>query len=250
MKLLRRHKTVLLALGIYWPVIFWLTHIPVPQIAKQSGMSDKTMHVLAYFVLTFLVWFAVSPYQKTNWNRLKAWIVLVVVIGYGAIDEYLQGYVGRSVDPQDFIADMFGVVLGLGVLTIFSFWPAMLTFAAVFIFVISNLSSVLQLYPEYYLNAAFHFTAYTAFTLIWIQHLERYSDRQVGQGSWLAVSLLLPMCLLLAVKLAGMHLDRAIWWIDVATAIFGICAAILISYVIFKLSRRKKKARFDMYYYD
>jgi hypothetical protein len=45
MKLLRRHKAVLLVLGIYWPVIFWLTHIPVPDVARQSGMSDKTMHV-------------------------------------------------------------------------------------------------------------------------------------------------------------------------------------------------------------
>ncbi|MHC5095363.1 MAG: VanZ family protein, partial [Planctomycetota bacterium] len=91
MKLLRRHKTVLLLLGIYWPVIFCLTHIPVPQVARQSGMSDKTMHVLAYFVLTFLVWFAVSPYHKARWNGIKVWIVLATIIGYAAVDEYLQG---------------------------------------------------------------------------------------------------------------------------------------------------------------
>ena len=68
MQLLRRHKSVLIALGIYWPVIFWLTHIPVPDIARQSGMSDKTMHVLAYFVLTFLIWFTISPYEKVQWR--------------------------------------------------------------------------------------------------------------------------------------------------------------------------------------
>ena len=120
----------------------------------------------------------------------------------------------------------------------------MLTFAAVFIFVISNLSKMLGLYPEYYFNTAFHFSAYTAFTLIWIQHLDRYSDRQVGQASWLGASLLLPGCLLLTVKLAGIYLDKAIWWIDMATAVFGICAAVLTSYIMFKLSSRKKKAQF------
>jgi hypothetical protein len=161
MKLLRRHKAVLLVLGIYWPVIFWLTHIPVPDVARQSGMSDKTMHVMAYFALTFLVWFAVSPYQKAGWGNLKVWIVLATVIGYAAIDEYLQGYVGRSVDMQDFIADVFGIVLGLGMLSVFGFWPAMLLSAAFFIFVISNMSNLLLLYRQYYLNAVFHLTAYT-----------------------------------------------------------------------------------------
>ena len=101
MKLLRRHKTVLLVLGIYWPLIFWLTHIPVPAIARQSGMSDKTMHVLAYFALTFLVWFAVSPYHKARPSKLKPWLVLIGILCYGIIDEYLQGRVGRSMDYVD-----------------------------------------------------------------------------------------------------------------------------------------------------
>ncbi|MHC5191269.1 MAG: VanZ family protein, partial [Planctomycetota bacterium] len=110
MKIPRRHKIVLLALGIYWPVIFWLTHIPVPDVARQSGMSDKTMHVLAFFVLAFLVWFAVCPYQKARWNRLKVWVVLATVIAYAAIDEYLQGFIpGRSADVWDFVADTVGV---------------------------------------------------------------------------------------------------------------------------------------------
>jgi hypothetical protein len=240
MKLLRRHKAVLLVLGIYWPVIFWLTHIPVPDVARQSGMSDKTMHVLAYFVLTFLVWFAVSPYQKARWNRLKVWVVLATVIGYAAIDEYLQGYVGRSVDIQDFIADVFGVALALGMLSIFGFWSAMLMFSAVFIFIISNRSNLLLLYPQYHLNAVFHFTAYTAFELIWIQYLERRSNPPSGRSLWLMTSLAMPVLLLFGVKVTAAFFDRPFGWIDIATGLFGMCAAILISGAVFRVSGGKK----------
>jgi len=47
---------------IYWPGLFVLTHIPIPQLARQSGMSDKMMHALAYLALVFLWWFSISPY--------------------------------------------------------------------------------------------------------------------------------------------------------------------------------------------
>ena len=240
MKLLRRHKAVLLVLGIYWPIIFWLTHIPVPGVARQSGMSDKTMHGLAYFVLTFLVWFAVSPYQKARWNKVKVWVVLATVIGYAAIDEYLQGFVGRSVDMQDFIADVFGVVLGMGVLSIFGFWSAMLMFSAVFIFVISNLSNLPLLYPQFHLNVVFHFTAYTAFELIWIQYLERHGNPSRDRALWLMTSLAMPVLLLFGVKVTAAFFDRPFDWIDIAAGLFGMCAAILISGAVFKVFREKK----------
>lgn len=229
----------MLVLGIYWPVVFWLTHIPVPDVARQSGMSDKTMHVLAYFVLTFLVWFAASPYHKARWNRIKVWVVLATVIGYAAIDEYLQGYVGRSADMQDFIADVFGVVLGLGVLSVFGFWSAMLMFSAVFIFVISNLSNLPLLYPQYHLNAAFHFTAYTAFALIWIQYLDRRDRPRTGWAFWLMKSLTVPVSLLFAIKMSAAIFGRPFEWIDAAIGLFGICAAILISGAVFRGSRGK-----------
>jgi VanZ family protein len=241
MKLLRRHKTVLLVLGIYWPAIFWLTHIPVPQIARQSGMSDKTMHVLAYFVLTFLVWFAISPYEKVQWNKAKVWVSLMLVIWYGAIDEYLQGRVGRSADVLDFFADLFGMVMGLGVLSIFGFWPALLTVSVVFIFVISNMSNLLLLYPEYYLNTLFHFTAYTALTLIWIQYLVRRDDFPTSRAFRMTASWILPVLLLFIVKAAVPFSNHLFCWPDVATGLFGICAAVLTSWSIFRFSCKKKQ---------
>ncbi|MHC4289904.1 MAG: VanZ family protein [Planctomycetota bacterium] len=234
MKIPRRHKIVLLALGIYWPVIFWLTHIPVPDVARQSGMSDKTMHVLAFFVLAFLVWFAVCPYQKARWNRLKVWVVLATVIAYAAIDEYLQGFIpGRSADVWDFVADTVGVVVGLGVLSIFSFWPAMLMFSAIFIFIISNLTNLPQLYPEYHLNAVFHGTAFAAFTLVWIQYLDRRSRPSESRKMWLTAALTMPLSLLLVIEVTAVVFDWPSGWTEAIAAVLGTVFAVFISYWMF-----------------
>ena len=219
-------------------MIFWLTHIPVPDIARQSGMSDKVMHVLAYFVLTFLIWFAISPYEKVQWCKKKVWILLGVIVWYGAIDEYLQGRVGRSADVMDFVADLFGLALGLGLLSLLSFWPALLAASAVFVFVVSNMSDLLTLYPQYYLNTVFHFTAYTAFALIWIQYMERHVDLKRAKASWLFSSLLVPVVLLVFIKGTSPMFEHPIGWIEVATALFGVCSAILTSYLTIRLSRK------------
>jgi hypothetical protein len=240
MRLLRRHKSVLIALGIYWPVIFWLTHVPIFAIARQSGMSDKTMHLMAYFVLTFLVWFAISPYEKVRWIGRKVWIVLAILVGYAAGDEVLQGYVGRSMEVGDFVADAAGILLALGLLTVLSFWSAMLTASAVFVFVISNKSNLLGLYPQYGLETIFHYTAYTAFTLIWIQHMDRYTAIRPAGARWLVCVLAVPMGLLGVIKGTAPLFDRPVGWIAVATAGFGIASAILISYLIILLARRRR----------
>lgn len=242
MRLLRRHKSVLIVLGIYWPVIFWLTHIPVPDIARQSGLGDKTMHILAYFVLTFLVWFAVAPYERVRWSRKKAWIVPAVIVGYAALDEILQGRVGRSADILDFIADIFGIIFAMGLLSLLNFWSALLTVSAIFVFVISNMSNLLMLYPQYHLNTAFHYTAYTAFALIWIQHAERHTALKPASTAWLMYAMLIPVGLLILIKAAAPPFDRSIGWIEVAAALFGITSAILISWLTIRLSRRPNKS--------
>jgi len=238
MRLLRRHKSVLIALAIYWPVIFWLTHIPVPQIARQSGLSDKTMHVIAYFALTFLVWFAVGPYEKVRWNRKKPWIVLAVVIIYAAVDEILQGRVGRSADLLDFAADLFGVSLAMGLLSLLNFWSALLVASAVFIFIVSNLSYLLKSYPQYHVNIVFHLTAYAALTLIWIQFLERYWPIKPDRIAWAIFSLLVPVGLLILVKAASPVFDKPLDRIEIAAGLFGIAAAIAVSWLTLQLSRR------------
>jgi hypothetical protein len=238
MKLLRRHRSVLLALGIYWPFLFWLTHIPVPQIAGQSGMSDKTMHVLAYFALTFLVWYAISPYERVNWAKAKVWCVILAVVLYGVVDELLQARVGRSADVMDFMADLFGVVLGLGVLSVLGFWSSLLTVSAIFIFILSDMTRLMTLAQYTFYAIAFHFTAYTAFTLIWIQWLERFTRFIPGLGGWMILSLLAPLGLLALVIVAAPLCDREVDGFNVGIAVVGIVAAVMVSWGLFRISRK------------
>lgn len=231
MPLRRRHKYILLAVGIYWPLIFWLTHIPVPMLARRSGMSDKTMHALAYMVLTFLLWLAVNPYEKVSWKRRSFWVIAAAVMIYAALDELLQGRMGRGADFLDFLADTLGGLLALGIMTFLSFWPALLALSAIFIFVIQNLSNLTSLWPQYHLNTVFHFTAYAAFTLIWIHFLIRKgSDRPAAK--WLLEGLAVPL-LLLAVVCGGSPIrGKEIYLVDVCTAVFAIAVSVLSSYII------------------
>lgn len=237
-KLLRRHKSVLTALGIYWPFLFWLTHIPVPQIARQSGMNDKTMHFLAYFVLTFLIWFAISPYEKVRWNRIKCWLVILAVVIYGVADELIQAKVGRSADIMDFLGDLFGVLFALGLLSFLGFWGLMLTISSVFIFVLSDMSRLMTLSQYNSWAIAFHFTAYTAFTLIWIQWLQRFSRFSPHRVDWLAVSALVPFGLLGIVVIAALIWERPLNGFHSAIAAVGIVTAILVSWGVFKATRK------------
>ncbi len=239
MHLLRRHKSVLTALGIYWPAIFWLTHIPVPEIARRSGMSDKTMHVLAYFVLTFLIWFAVSPYDKIRWDKLKTWIVIAIITVYAALDECLQGMImGRSSDIIDFLSDILGMAAGVVVLMLFDFWPAMLTASAVFIFVVSTMSNLPHIYPKYHLDSIFHFTAYAAFTFIWIQHQRRsVFFRRFN----MLFALIIPVFLLLAVITAARFWGRSISSAGIFAAIAGICLVLFSAGAACLIKSRLKK---------
>lgn len=201
-------------------------------------MSDKTMHVLAYFALTFLVWFAISPYEKVRWDKAKCWCVILVVVLYGVFDELLQARVGRSADIMDLVADFFGVILGLGLLSIVDFWTSLLVTSAVFIFVLSDMTRLMALSQYSHYASAFHFTAYTAFTLIWTQWMERFSRIARGGADWLAVSLSTPFGLLLGVKVAAPYFGRVLNVFDVAIAVFGILAAVLVLWGVFKFSRR------------
>jgi VanZ family protein len=230
MPLLRRHKYILLILLVYWPGLFVLTHIPIPQLARQSGMSDKVMHVLAYLGLVSVWWFSISPYNKVDWRKAKVWLALVVMVWYGAFDEWLQGCIGRSADARDFYANITGAVIGLVILSIFSFWPGCLIISAVLIFAVTNLSKIDMLTEMPWLNISFHFFGYAGFTLIWIQFMQRYI--RLVHYKWLIAAFGLPVALLASVKICSLLIGKEIWLVDSVTALAAITAAVVMSYLI------------------
>jgi VanZ family protein len=236
---LRRHKYILLCLGLYWPVLFVSTHIPIPDIARQSGMSDKTMHVLAYMVLVFFVWLAISPYRKVDWRKAKAWLVIVGVVGYGAFDEWLQGRMGRTMNAWDLAADFGGVIGGLAILSIFEFWPASLAICSITIFCFANLSKIGQKINLTDLNIAIHFIGYAVFTLIWIQYIYRVAGRRkLRRISWAGWMIFPGVVLLGMVKGYGILIqDMRLVWIENLTALTAILSAVVVSGLVMHRGR-------------
>ena len=247
MLLLRRHKYILLILLVYWPALFVLTHIPIPQLARRSGMSDKMMHVLAYMALVFLWWLSISPYRKVDWRKVKVWLALAVMVWYSAFDEWLQGHIGRSADVRDFYANMAGVLLGLVILSIFSFWPASLIVSAAFIFAVINLSKIDMLWELPFLNTGFHFVGFAGFTLIWIQYMQRYVRLpKIRRAKWFVVALGLPVALLAGVKLCSIPLGKQIWLMDCLTSLIAIAAAGVVSYLTCRHSSSSPSTNYEL----
>lgn len=241
MLLLRRHKWVLTGLVFYWPMIFIATHIPsVPKWVGDAQMSDKTMHFLSYLGLISLVWFTISPYEKVNWGRAKVWVVLAVMVWYGACDEWLQGFVGRQPEVKDFYADLGAVLLGLFVMTIFSFWGAVLAFSSILIFVITNITRGNVVFSNYTLNSAFYFLSYAFFTLVWIQFAERNLRMRPDGFKWLGVCTGVPVAVLAVMKVSSLAFGKSIWMTDILTALSAVAAAVAVSYVTLRCCRRGK----------
>ena len=232
MVLSRRQKLTLIPLLLYWPAIFILTHIPLAHIANiQIPASDKTLHCLAYLVLVFLLWFAISPDRKVSWRKSAVWWVLFVVAGYGGFDEWLQGYVGRSPSVMDFLADLAGALTGLVLLSIFPFWPVSLVLASVAIFILTNFSQANLADQLPVTNAAFHLFAYGFFSLLWTRYMYHLLSIKAPQPRWLIGALALPIGFLLSVELFSAVAGNGFRLSRVIISAVGITAVIAVVFL-------------------
>jgi len=233
MALSQRQKLIIIPLLIYWPLIFVLAHVPVPQLVREAGVSDKIIHFIAYLSLVFLLWFAISPDRKVSWRRAAVWWVLLVTVWYGVVDEVLQSFVaGRSCDVRDFFADLAGVTTGLILFALFTFWPAFLVVTGITIFALSNLTRVnlADLLPV--TNMAFHLFAYPFFAVLWIQNMHLFLPLKASKLKWLIAASALPMGLLVAVELYSVISGRDFRLQDLIIAAVGIAAVVITIYLI------------------
>jgi len=223
MGVMQRKKVTVILLVLYWPTAFVLSHIPMPQVVRDAHMSDKSLHFLAYMVLTLLLWSVVKPYQKVRWCRATAWWVLGTVIVYGICDELLQHFVaGRSTDVRDLVADATGAVAALGVLSFLSFWPACLVAVGTIIYTLAvfTRADVSQILPV--TATLFHLAAYALFTLLWAGCLRHWQAlRKVGFGKFLAL-VAAPIALMVVVKASVMLSGKAFAGWDVVAAAVGV----------------------------
>ena len=232
-----RHKLTITALVVYWPIIFTLAHIPIPQLIQQAGLSDKGLHFIVYLILSFLLWFSVRPENKINWRKATAWWVLLATLGYGGLDEIVQGFIGRNCDIFDFLADVKGVTVGLILASFFSFWPGLLAVTGITIFSLTNIAktNIADLLPV--ANTILQPAAYMVFTLLWIKNINHHLSAKAPQVKWLIAALAGPTGLLAITKLFSVISGRFFEVRLVAIAVAGIAAVVLVFYFV-SLSRR------------
>ncbi len=229
----RRQKLIIILLLIYWPFIFALAHIPIPQLVRKASVSDKSLHFIAYLALVFLLWFAVSPDRKVTCRRAAAWWVFLVTVCYGVIDELLQSViVGRSCDAMDFLADLAGVLMGLFLFAFFTFWPAFLVVTGITIFALTNLTrvSLAELLPVTY--RLFLLFSHGFLTILWIQNIRLFLPFEPPKLNWLMAASVLPVGLLIAIKIFSIVAGRDFRLQDVIVAAVGIAAVVITTYLV------------------
>ncbi len=101
-------------LPAYWVFLFTATHLPKLQ-APSRMLGDKRMHLIGFFILAILLW----KWAETMWNDIGprfAWQALLLLALYGALDEATQPFFGRSGGVLDWVYDLIGAAVGLGVM--------------------------------------------------------------------------------------------------------------------------------------
>jgi len=242
MSLLLQRKITIVLLVLYWPMLFILGHIPVPQVVREADVSDKSLHFLAYLILVFLLWFAISGDKKVDWRKAAVWWVLSIIVVYGILDELLQSCVaGRSCDIRDFFADLAGILTGLILFSFFTFWLAGLLVAATVIFGITNIAraNLADLVPV--TNAAFHLFSYAIFTMLWIQYMRLFLPTKAPRAKWLILALAVPTGFLLIVKLFSVIVCKDLALSDTIVS-FGAIAAVVTAFCLRSSFRKTQGA--------
>jgi VanZ family protein len=202
-------------------------HIPIPQLVYRAQVSDKWLHFLAYLNLVFLMWFSVRPDSKASWRSRLAWLVFLVTVAYGGIDELLQPYIGRTKDLGDFLANAAGVSAGLVMFAFLTFWQALPAVLAITIFGLTNLAKadMSKLVPI--MDAVFHVLAYSGFTLAWVQFMNLYLPLKTTVNR-LLLTIGVSVGFLIVVKTGSVLMGRHFGETDILFGVIGIIAALVV----------------------
>jgi VanZ family protein len=106
------------ALLFYCATIFWLSHQPSLPVPMLFEFQDKFHHFIAYFIMGSFAWRNFRHYLKPPF--LLAVTSTVFCSLYGVSDEWHQSFVeGRTADSLDWVADTFGAMTAIYLLTQF-----------------------------------------------------------------------------------------------------------------------------------
>jgi len=112
-----RRWLALVAIGLYWAMLFLLTHMPGDERDEQPRRKiphlDKVAHAAAFAGLAALACLAVAAFRPVTPPVLVG--IASVLATYAAVDELTQGLIrDRTPDLRDWLADMLGTLAGIG----------------------------------------------------------------------------------------------------------------------------------------
>lgn len=114
---LERNKLffIYLPLCVYWVTLFILTTIPIESVPRFFDAQDKIEHLIAYFLLAWLLAFTLHFQRKNKFlSKNYTYITIIFIVFYAAIDEIHQIFIpGRYCDLIDWIADFIGGIFGV-----------------------------------------------------------------------------------------------------------------------------------------
>jgi VanZ family protein len=108
----RLRPLILVGTAAYWLLMLVLTHLPEIPKEYDSGLGDKSEHLIGYMLLSVGLGLCLSVCRgPLGWRQL-AMIIGIVGI-YGAFDECTQPLFGRNCDWYDWLADLRGCLMGV-----------------------------------------------------------------------------------------------------------------------------------------
>jgi len=94
-----------LAVALGFTLLIVLLLGPFQGLETHLGLSDKTAHAAAFYVLTLGVFASLPGIRRTD---LALW-----VLALAAATEIAQGFTGRSASLEDLLADAAGIVIAV-----------------------------------------------------------------------------------------------------------------------------------------
>jgi hypothetical protein len=171
MKITREQKFFITILIFYWLGIFAATHIPIPDWTRKMGVSDKTMHFVAYMTLALLLWFGTSFEKKADWRKLRPWLLSGIILLYGMVDEPTQHFVKRTPDIWDFAADALGLAVAMAMVTVLPGRHTVMVLTIVCPFFLPGLVRTQLIMQGSILEAGVYLAGFVVVTAIWIKYL-------------------------------------------------------------------------------
>jgi VanZ family protein len=106
-----------IALIAYWLVLFAATHVPQDFPAVPIDDWDKVAHFSAYAILGGML-ATTRRLAGAALNFRHLLLLWIVLVAYGAFDEWTQPFVGREADVFDWVADAAGAAAGLALIVL------------------------------------------------------------------------------------------------------------------------------------